>query len=368
MIAVVSCGHRPDDERIYHRQIKSLINAGYEVQYFTRFDGELNVSEIGLNHTNYPRKDNSVQTFAKKVEADLSKSKADMLQIHEFELLPMAGRVKKSTGVKIIYDVHDTLTAMWDTVSSKRGLAKKAINAGLDFYEKRNLKHVDQTILANPAFEISHYETAGIPTTVVPNYPSLSFLEKENTPKTGKKILYQGLLSEDRGIDILIQAFEYVINKHPDAELQLLGPAKSEEYREHLQRYIASKSNRIQMMDEIPHGEVWGIMSNAAVGVIPSLDSPRVRCDTPTKLFEYMAAGCAVVATNLLPVRHHAGESILYAAPGNHIDLAEKIVSILDSKDLFTGLTEKAKLLIKEKYNWEQAEPAFLNVFAHMKK
>ncbi|MDP6532883.1 MAG: glycosyltransferase family 4 protein [Candidatus Marinimicrobia bacterium] len=368
MIAVVSCGHRPDDERIYHRQIKSLLKAGYEIQYFTRFDGDMNLSESGLRHSNFPRSENSVRTFAKLVEAELVQTKPDIVHIHEFELLSMARNVKKSAESKILYDVHDTLIAMWDTVSSRKGIIKKLINTGLYYYEKRNLKYVDHVILANPSFEINRYEKTGLATTVVPNFPLLSFLPEEYGERSGKKILYQGLLSEDRGIDILIQAFRLVLKAHPDAELMLLGPAKTEEYRNELKKEISRNSNQIQLLDEIPHKEVWRMMSEAKVGVIPSLDSPRVRFDTPTKLFEYMASGCAVIATDLKPVRHHARDSILYAAPNDIADLAEKIIAILDSDILYNELTGKGQKLIKEKQHWGKVENTFLEVFEQLNR
>ena len=53
MIAVVTSGHNPDDERIYHKEIYTLLNAGYDVQYFTRWDGEMNLSKGTLLHRNF---------------------------------------------------------------------------------------------------------------------------------------------------------------------------------------------------------------------------------------------------------------------------------------------------------------------------
>ena len=365
MIAVVSCGHRPDDERIYHRQIKSLLKAGEKICYFTRFDGEMNLTENGLNHENVSRSRNSVNTFAKLVETALIQNPPDVVHVHEFELLPMVGRVKKSTGAKILYDVHDTLKAMWDTVSSRSGISKKIVNTGLALYEKHHLKYVDHVILANHPFETSIYENAGYPTTIVPNFPLLSYVreQKANT----KKILYQGLLSKDRGIEILIDAFGLILESHPDAELILLGPAKTEQYREYLENIIIGKSNQIHIINDIPHADVWGFMAEAKIGVIPSLDSPRVRCDTPTKLFEYMATDCAVVATDLKPVRYHAGENALYVIPNDPKDLSEKIISVFKSESLYNRLTQQSKNLITEKFNWENVESRFLEVIEQLK-
>ena len=56
MIAVATSGHRPDDERIYHKEIKSLINAGYEILYCTRWDEHMDFSGENLKHFNTPEK------------------------------------------------------------------------------------------------------------------------------------------------------------------------------------------------------------------------------------------------------------------------------------------------------------------------
>ncbi len=367
MIAVVSCGHRPDDERIYHRQIKSLLKSGEKICYFTRFDGDLNLTENGLIHENVSRAGNSVNTFSKLVEIALIQNIPEVIHIHEFELLPMARRVKKLTQAKILYDVHDTLKAMWDTVSSRRGISKKIVNTGLAIYEKLHLKYVDHVILANHPFETSVYEIAGYPTTIVPNFPLLSCIRKPNEPTLSNKILYQGLLSKDRGIEVLIDAFGLILKSHPDAELILLGPAKTEQYRNCLEKIISEKSNQIRLISDVPHSDVWSFMAEAKIGVIPSLDSPRVQSDTPTKLFEYMASNCAVVATDLKPVRYHSGESVLYVIPNDATDLAEKIISVLDSKSLYVRLTQQSQNLITEKYNWERVENTFLGVIENLK-
>jgi len=36
MNAVVSCLHYPDDERIYHREIKTLVKGEIHISYFSR--------------------------------------------------------------------------------------------------------------------------------------------------------------------------------------------------------------------------------------------------------------------------------------------------------------------------------------------
>ena len=45
MVVIISCHHFPDDERIYHKQIKSLLKDGHRVLYYTRSNSSLNLSE-----------------------------------------------------------------------------------------------------------------------------------------------------------------------------------------------------------------------------------------------------------------------------------------------------------------------------------
>ena len=53
MIVVVSCSHYPDDERIYHKEIKSLSEKKFKINYFTLSDSEVLLSDKYINHINF---------------------------------------------------------------------------------------------------------------------------------------------------------------------------------------------------------------------------------------------------------------------------------------------------------------------------
>ena len=55
MIVVATSGHKPDDERVYHREIKLLLSAGYDILYCTRWDGDMDLSKERLRHINVSR-------------------------------------------------------------------------------------------------------------------------------------------------------------------------------------------------------------------------------------------------------------------------------------------------------------------------
>ena len=93
MVVVISCHHFPDDERIYHKQIKSLLKDGHRVLYYTRSNSSLNLTDCLITHKNLSMKF-GISIFIDKVLNSI-KSIGDIsqVQIHEVELLPI---IKKS--------------------------------------------------------------------------------------------------------------------------------------------------------------------------------------------------------------------------------------------------------------------------------
>ncbi len=369
MIAVVTSGHKPDDERVYHRQIQSLLNAGYTIHYFTRWDGDSDLTGGNLLHQNFQRRETSIKQYVQILSQKIS-SPHFTLHIHEFDMLPLAKKLKKDHGISVIYDVHDTLRSMWDTFSSKKGVMKKVINRSLSFFETSHLMYVDEVILANRIMGESFYDEKGLSTTVVENFPSKKNIAFPKKWSEIPVILYHGQISEDRGIRLLIEAFSKVKADIPGARLELLGTPRTDQFRTVLFNMIEDNqfSQDIEWKGELSHGQVWEHLEAAHVGVIPSLSTPRVNSDTPTKLFEYLAAGCVVVATDVPPVRHFLGETGELVQANDIEALANGILSVLTSQKRFEILSLTGQKQIDEKYNWESIEEKLLGLYKKVTK
>ena len=147
MIAVVSCQHFPNDERIYHRQIKTLLRQNIFIRYFTRSESNLDLSEPGLKHINLSV-NLSVKSYSKQILYQLQASEAPLFfHIHEPELLPLAKSVKQRFSAKIIYDVHENLDAMYRTFSQRSKPVKETAIFLRNANEKRHLRFVDRVVL-----------------------------------------------------------------------------------------------------------------------------------------------------------------------------------------------------------------------------
>ena len=363
MIAIVSCGHKSDDERIYFKQIKSLVKFGYSVKYFTRSESKVNLSTHNLNHINLQKCNYSVFEFINFVIKQIDDVK--VLHIHEYELLPLAKKFKKKYNKKIIYDVHDSLYHMWDTFSSYRGILKKVINGSLSIYEKYYLKYVDEIILANKPFDNISYDSVRYKKTIIENFPLIKNLGNPKSLSKNPIILYQGQISDDRGLSFLVRAMKLVVLRYPNVRLEIVGPSRPLDYKSILQKQIDNQKldHFINIYDDIPHLDIWQYLKRASIGVIPSIKSPRVSVDTPTKLFEYMASGCVVIGTDLPPVRHFLNGAGVLVKHSSSDDLANAIIKVLSDKKLFESLSMQAIEHIKNYYNWSFPEQKLLALY-----
>ena len=365
MIVVVSCQHYPDDERIYHRQIKTLLKQNIFIRYYTRSESDLDLSEPGLKHINLSV-NLSVKSYSKQILHQLQASEAPLFfHIHEPELLPLAKSVKQRFRATIIYDVHENLDAMYRTFSQRSNPVKETAIFLKNTNEKWHLKFIDRVVLANQPMENTVYDSRGFQPVVLENFPESKYVSNvANDGNRGSSIIYHGHLAPERGIGDLMAALPTVISEIPDVYLTLLGSFRTTEYERQIKRFI-SKNNlcdHVYVKDQIPYGDIWAILNKHTVGVIPFRENPLTRNNTPTKLFEMMAAGCCIVASDLPPTRNFVRDTIHWSTPGDISSIATCLIKALHSLNQSLWMEEN-KNLIREEYNWQSKINEFLNLY-----
>ena len=364
MIAVGSCGHNCDDERIYHKQINTLIAEGYQVKYFsyckkTYLDDKCNDN---IEYHFYNSTEISQKQYKSILFNLLKKDPPKIFHIHDMELLSVAAKLKKQyPHIKIIYDVHEDLEAMWDTFSSYNGVMKSIINYMFTQYEKQFLPYVDYFILANQLARTDKYQKHA-DVKIIENFPLICNTTKNKKNQTPHKLIYHGQLDYNRGIITLIDAFNILIKKHVNLQLHLIGASRTKKFHKELIRKV-NKNPNIQLTDQITHKKIWQHLYDAHIGVIPFHDKSIFQYNTPTKLFEYMIANCAIVSTNLPPIRTFCEHSANWANPGDVYSLVENIQSyLIDNRTYIEHITIN-NILIKKYYNWDNASQKLLNIY-----
>ncbi|MFA6254125.1 MAG: glycosyltransferase family 4 protein [Candidatus Paceibacterota bacterium] len=159
-------------------------------------------------------------------------------------------------------------------------------------------------------------------------------------------VMYVGSfgLYDWKGIDVLLESVKFL---SPEIVFVLVGGSAIEIARLK-EKYSASN---IVFKERVNHKLVPFYLKSADVLVLPNKSGniTSERYTSPLKLFEYLASGVPVVASDLPSIREvlNEGNSIL-VKPNNASDLAQGISRLLGDPDLSQGLSrsglETAKL------------------------
>jgi glycosyltransferase involved in cell wall biosynthesis len=170
-------------------------------------------------------------------------------------------------------------------------------------------------------------------------------------------------------LDLLLDSFAQVLQKLPKARLVLVGEGQT-------RPVVAQKVIRnglehaVIMTGAISHNSVPEMVSIAEVAVVPAapVSASRGGTGTPLKLFEYMAAGKAIVATAL----NQAAEVIqnnhngLLVEAGDVDRFSNAILDLLVDSAKRDRLGQNARRQAVEEYSWEkytrQLEEIYLSV------
>jgi glycosyltransferase involved in cell wall biosynthesis len=149
----------------------------------------------------------------------------DVLHCHDVNTLQFGVRVKllKRSHVKLVYDAHEYETERNGLHGSRKIYIK--------LKEKLLIKFCDRVITVSDTIANEYKRLYGITKPeVILNCPILRsakiqthniFREKFAIPKSNKILLYQGILSPGRGIDVILEAFDQL--DLPDFSLVFMG-------------------------------------------------------------------------------------------------------------------------------------------------
>jgi glycosyltransferase involved in cell wall biosynthesis len=170
----------------------------------------------------------------------------------------------------------------------------------------------------------------------------------------GERILYAGQLYPWKGVDVLVEAVERL----PHARLVILGGIEGEKDFHRLRSLVEERGlrERVEMPGTVPQARVAEEMRRARVVVIPFLRTAMTeRHTSPLKAFEAMAAGRAIVATDLPSSREilEGGKDALLVPPGDPAALAAAIATLLSDRELALRLARNAWDKAPQ-YSWDR--------------
>jgi glycosyltransferase involved in cell wall biosynthesis len=157
------------------------------------------------------------------------------------------------------------------------------------------------------------------------------------------------------GTDLLVDAFASLVPQQPNLRLFLVGdgPARPMIEKQVNQLGLSAK---VVFTGLVPQSQVPEMLSIMDVAVIPYPKLPNELWFSPLKLYEYMAAGKAIVASQsgqIAEVLQNGYNGIL-VEPGNLVALSEAINKLIIDPQLRIQLGKNAQHQAVERHSWEK--------------
>ncbi len=168
---------------------------------------------------------------------------------------------------------------------------------------------------------------------------------------------FSGTFGAWHGIPTLARALSLVLDARPDARWLLLGDGP---LRPLIDQALASPrlSERVAQVGMRPHAEMPAYLAACDILVSPhgrQADGGEF-FGSPTKLYEYMASGRPIVASNLGQIAEvlSDGESALLVPPDDPEALAAAVIRLIDDSCLRVRLGSAARLAAEARHTWRQ--------------
>lgn len=269
----------------------------------------------------------------------------------------------KLLGVKYIFDHHDINPELYEAKFNKRGFFWRLML----LFEKITFKVANVTIATNESYKAIAVTRGGMDPDrvhVVRSGPDLSRLKRVEPVESWKNgrahmVGYVGVMGEQEGIDLLIDAVDHIVREEGREDIQFVlvggGPALDD-----LKALTSEKglADFITFTGRAPDQDLFEVLSTMDLGVNPDRVNAMNDKSTMNKIMEYMSLEKAMVQFDVTEGKFSAREASLYAKPNDAIDMAEKIIELVDDPERRAKMGAFGRERVVKELNWQhQIDP-----------
>ncbi|HEY1528391.1 MAG TPA: glycosyltransferase family 4 protein [Candidatus Angelobacter sp.] len=359
--------HPGCDVRIFVKECQSLARAGYEVIGLTNDQqdahcGDVRIRGLGRSGGRFQR----VTTKLLKMAREAFRMNGDVYHIHDPELLLLA-LLLRARKKCVIYDVHEDLPS---TILYKHYIPARIrfpIMGVVDFLETAAARLMSGVVTATPSIA-ERFQNLNRNCVVVNNFPDLSELAPVQPLLWSHRpmsVAYIGGIAEERGIHELLAAMGY-LPKSLQAKLELAGWFQDQALYPELQHLPEWASVKWRGLLDRP--QIAELLGSVRAGLVVLHPESNFLTSQPTKLFEYMAAGVPVVASDFplwRDIIRGAGCGIL-VDPRDPSAIAEVIRYLLTHDTEAEAMGRRGQQAVEERFNWGREECKLLAFYGSM--
>ncbi|WP_323017817.1 glycosyltransferase family 4 protein [Castellaniella sp.] len=366
----ITSAHSRGDVRIFLKECASLARYGHEVTLLVA-DGLGDQPCQGTDMVSIVdagRFDGRVRRMLKAPKRLLKLAKsihADVYHLHDPELLIIALALRKG-GCKVIFDAHEDVPKQILTKHYLPPWTRHAISRVVSVYERYVCSRLSGVVGATPTIR-DKFMVCAQRAVDVNNFPLLGELDSVgDSLRTGMDICYVGGMAAIRGIQEIVRAMGYVTQR--DVCLNLVGSFIEPEVEARLR--ASPEWSSVKAWGQQNRTGVRQVLARSSIGLVTLHPTVNYVDALPIKMFEYMAAGIPVIASDF-PLWRSIIESAGCGVCVDPLDpraIARAIDDLLADPDRAVKMGMNGRQAVLERFNWGIEEKKLLDFYQGLSK
>ncbi|MCK5028099.1 MAG: glycosyltransferase family 4 protein [Bacteroidales bacterium] len=363
-ICHITSAHPIDDVRIYHKECLSLVSAGFEVHLLGVIQGknknpDLPYTLVDIKNVNFLIRFLILPFKLNKIAKDIN---ADLYHLHDPDLLTLALWLKLK-GKKVIFDVHEDVPKQIYAKPYLGKLQKWMLSKFFIFFESFIAKRIDSIVAATPLI-FDRFKVKNRKTVNVNNYPILSeFNISDEAYQEKKDVIYAGVIDRNRGIVPLIESLSYT-----KAKLKIAGFWGRDAFEKEVKQ--STNWDKVDFLGFLNRKQIADNYSKSVAGIVTLLPTINYVESLPVKMFEYMAAGIPVVASNFplwskIINRINCG---ICVDPENPEEIGKAVDYLIDNPQESKTMGLNGRNAIIEEFNWQKEAEKLIDLYKDLLK
>jgi len=366
----LSTAHEADDVRIFHKECVSAAAAGHEVVLIVSRGSDEDRAGVrirAVGRSGSGRFSRVTGALWRVLRAGL-RERGDVYHVHEPELI-LAGLALRLRGRRVVYDVHENYPAAmthrpWVPAALRRPLAWL-----FDRFERWSAGRLAGIVTVNDeiaarfperkTIQVRNYVRGGAASSDVGAALAVPQADYGSRPNAA---CFLGAMTAIRGITETVKAIS-LLPAELEPKLILAGEFAPPSYREEIERLWDPA--RVEFLGQIPVADVPAVYARSRATIVPYHPCPNHTDASPNKMFEGMAAGLPVIASDFpkwRPIIEQHGCGLL-VDPLRPESIAEALRWVFEHPDEAEAMGQRGRAAALEHYTWESQAAKLLDLY-----
>lgn len=353
--------HPRHDTRIFLKQCRSLAANGYDVTLIVA-DGAGDETRDGVKIVDAGPSRGRIHRMtdaSRRVLGRAASLEADLYQLHDPELLPVALMLKRR-GHSVVFDAHEDVPRQILGKPYLHPAARRPVAGIAERVKRYACRRLDGVVAATP-FIRDRFRAMNVRCVDVNNYPMADELQATTGREAKRReVCYVGGISATRGALEMVKACGLLSSR---ARLNLVGSFSEADVETAAKREPGWQ--RVNALGFLGRDGVRDVLARSVAGVVTFLPLPNHTDSQPNKMFEYMSAGLPVIASDFPLWRSiiEGNDCGICVDPLAPAAIAAAIDRLVDDPETARRMGENGRRAVEERYNWANEEKTLLSFY-----